>query len=156
MCKFIRHLNGDSLIAAKEDEYLSFYMQLDALTRKPPLTHLISLKREIMLPVYGPVIIPVTEAASNLTHIQWDCCAKNSCPLLPTAAEGTAADQTHRHLQHSWMSNSWLKQMYVAHVWKQCYSEQLKPVVGFLEHSSDFPRWEKQLPTWLLPHFKKW
>lgn len=69
MCKFIRHLNGDSLIAAKEDEYLSFYMQLDALTRKPPLTHLISLKREIMLPVYGPVIITVTEAASNLTHI---------------------------------------------------------------------------------------
>lgn len=51
MCKFIRHLNGDSLIAEKEDEYLSFYMQLDTLTWKPPLTNLISLKREITLPV---------------------------------------------------------------------------------------------------------
>lgn len=98
MCKFIRHLNGDSLIAAKENEYLSFYMQLDALSWKPPLTHLISLKREIMLPVCSPVIILVTEAASNLTHILWDCCAKNSCPLLTAAAEGTAADETHRHL----------------------------------------------------------
>lgn len=51
-----------------------------------------------MLPVCSPVIILVTEAASNLTHILWDCCAKNSYPLLTTAAEGTAADETHRHL----------------------------------------------------------
>lgn len=67
-------------------------MQLDALTWKPPLIHLISLTGEIVLPVYSPVIIPVTEAASSLTHILWGCCAKNSCPLLTTAAEGMTAD----------------------------------------------------------------
>lgn len=85
-------------------------MQLDALTWKPPLTHLISQKREIMLPVYSQVIIPVTEAASNLTHILWDCCAKNSFPLLTPAAEDRLQIR-HRHLQHSRMWNSWLKQM---------------------------------------------
>jgi len=49
-----------------------FYMQLDALTREPPLTNLISLKRENVLPVYSAVIILVGEAASNVTHIKWD------------------------------------------------------------------------------------
>lgn len=47
-------------------------MQLDALTREPPIIHLISLKRENMLPVYGTVIILVDEAVSNITHIKWD------------------------------------------------------------------------------------
>lgn len=62
-------------------------MQLDVHTWKPPLIHLISLKREIMLAVYSLVIILVAEAASSLTHILWDCCAKNSYPLLTTAAD---------------------------------------------------------------------
>lgn len=47
-------------------------MQLDALTQEPPLRHLISLRRENMLPVYGAVTVLVGEAASDITHVEWD------------------------------------------------------------------------------------